>query len=78
MPGRERDEESGKYTDSYSTADILDAIRALGGAAGTRDIAEEVGSHRDTVRRRLNELAEAGDVTRTQVGNAYLWSVADD
>jgi len=77
MP-RERDNDSGKYTDAYTNEDLLEAIREHGGAAATLEIAEMVGCHRDTARRRLNNLTEAGKVQRRDVGDAALWLLADD
>lgn len=76
MP-RERDEDSGKYTDAYTDEDFLAAIRSLDGGAGTLEIAQAVGCHRDTARRRLNELVEAGKVRRRDVGDAAFWMLAN-
>jgi predicted ArsR family transcriptional regulator len=78
MTGKDRDEESGEYVDTYPTDEFLQAIRERDGAAGTLEIAEAVGCHRDTARRRLNELAEAGVVRRRDVGDAALWMVDGD
>jgi len=77
MPGKDRDEESGKYVDTYPTEEFLDAIRAHDGAAGTKEIADYVGCHRDTARRRLIELTDEGVLTRRDVGDAALWMLAD-
>ena len=65
------------YTDAYTNEDILDAIREYDGGAATLEIAETVGCHRDTARRRLNELADAGEVRRRDVGDAALWMLAE-
>lgn len=77
MPGKDRDEESGEYVDTYPEEEFLQAIESHGGAAATLGIAEAVSCHRDTARRRLNELAEAGVVERRDVGDAALWMIPD-
>jgi predicted ArsR family transcriptional regulator len=77
MPGRERDEESGRYSSAYQPEDFIVALGELGGSAGTKDIAEEVGCHRDTARCRLIALEEDGRVEKTTAGDAALWSLKD-
>jgi predicted ArsR family transcriptional regulator len=71
--GRERDEESGKYTDAYSDKEFIEAIEGEGGLAGTGEIATVVGcSHRQALNR-LNELEERGKVTSKDVGRSLVW-----
>lgn len=71
--GRERDEESGKYTDAYSDKEFIEAIEVEGGLAGTGEIATAVGcSHRQALNR-LNELEERGKVTSKDVGRSLVW-----
>lgn len=77
MTDGDRDEGSGRFTDSYAPEAFLEALRELGGAAGTRDVAEEVGCNRETARRRLTDLERHGKVTRSTVGDAYLWSLVE-
>lgn len=71
----ERNDESGRYTESYPPAAFLDAISALGGAGGTQEVADEVGCAYRTAHAKLTELEREGDVTSRKVGNARLWSV---
>jgi predicted ArsR family transcriptional regulator len=78
MPGRDREEESGKYSPTYQPEDFITALDELGGSAGTKDIADEVGCHRDTARRRLLALQEDDRVEKTTVGDAALWTLTDD
>lgn len=84
MTERERDEETGRFTESgaYSDDDFIEAIRELGGSAGTKQIADAVGCHRDTARRRLHALADAEKVEKHRAGDspqsAVLWMVPDD
>jgi len=77
MVGKDRDEESGEYTDTYPNETLIDALSDIGGAAGTRAVAEQIGCHRDTARRRLTELVERGLVQRRTVGDSTLWLLAD-
>lgn len=51
------------------------AISEHDDAASTVEIAESVGCHRDTARRRLIELFESGEIRRRDVGDAALWMV---
>ena len=76
MPGKDREEESGKYTTSYPDSDFLDVIRELDGMAGTSEIAENVGCTRRTAYARLQSLEEEGQVSSRKVGNSLLWSVS--
>ncbi|PHQ45126.1 MerR family transcriptional regulator [Halorubrum sp. C3] len=78
MPGRNRDDDSGQYSSAYQPEDFVDALGELGGSAGTRDVADEVGCHRDTARRRLLSLVEEGRVAKSTVGDAALWTLTDD
>lgn len=73
MTGKDRDDERGVYVDTYPTGAFLQAIRDHDGAADTMEIAEAVGCHRDTARRRLNNLVKEGRVGRRDVGDAALW-----
>lgn len=75
MAGKDRDEESGKYTDAYPNEAFLSTLDDLGGAAGTRAVAKQVGCHRDTARRRLAELADKEIIDRREVGDSMLWSL---
>jgi GTP-sensing pleiotropic transcriptional regulator CodY len=76
VPGKDREEESGKYTTSYPDSDFLDVIRELDGMAGTSEIAENVGCTRRTAYARLQSLEEEGQVSSRKVGNSLLWSVS--
>jgi hypothetical protein len=77
MP-RERDAESGQYTESYPRDAFLSALRAEGGMAGTNDVADQVGCSYELAYQRLRELAENGQLTRRKVANANLWMLAHE
>lgn len=73
MVGKDRDEQSGQYEDTYPDDEFFAVIQKHGGAADTREIAEGVGCHRDTARRRLNTLADKEILDRRDVGDSALW-----
>lgn len=73
----ERNDESGKYTEQYSREEFIEAIRELGGTAGTGEIAHEVGCVHDTAYKKLRAMEDDGEVTSRNVGNTLLWSVEE-
>jgi predicted Ser/Thr protein kinase len=77
MP-KKRDEDSGKYTETYPLSAFLSAIESFGGAAGTQEIADKVGCAYRTAHAKLVELEDSGEVTSRRVGNARLWSTTED
>jgi len=74
MP-RDRDAESGKYTDAFSDEDFIEAIHAEGGLAGTTAIAEIVGCTRRQALNRLKNLREQNKVTSKDVGRSLVWQI---
>ena len=75
MPGKDREEDSGKYTTSYSDSDFLDAIQELDGLAGTSEIAESVGCTRRTAYTRLQSLESNDRINSRKVGNSLVWTL---
>lgn len=73
----DRDDESGRYTQSYTPEMVLEALENHGGAS-TSEVADEIGSSRRLALRRLRELEEDGRVTAREIGNTYLWEVEND
>jgi hypothetical protein len=69
----DRDDESGRYTETYPLSDFLNALDDLGGAAGTQEVADAVGCKYRTANAKLHELEDAGEIASKKVGNAYLW-----
>ena len=74
MP-RERDEESGRYTDTYTDEDFLTALGELDGLAGTGDIADRVGCSKRHALNRLHELEDVGKVRSKDIGQSLVWMV---
>lgn len=74
----DRDEDSGKYTETYPLGEFADALNTLGGSAGTQDVADEVGCKYRTANQKLHELEDRGEVVSKKIGNAYLWMLEDE
>ena len=77
MP-RERDRDSGKYTEAYSDEEFVDAVRDSDGAATTTEVSEVLGCSNRTALLRLQDLADAGELKRRKVGTVNLWSLKED
>ena len=76
MGGRDRDENSGRFTEKYPREDFLHALEKLS-AAGTADISNYVGCDRRTAYLKLQVLEEEGKIESQKVGNALLWKLVD-
>jgi len=76
VPGKDREEDSGKYTTSYPDSDFIHAIRELDGLGGTSEIADTVGCTRRTAYTRLKNLEDQGQVSSRKVGNSMVWTVS--
>lgn len=74
MP-KDRDEQTGKYTERYTQENFLSALESLGGSAGTQEIADEVSCAYRTAHAKLTELEGEGKLTSRKVGNAKLWEL---
>ena len=74
---RDRDADTGQYTEEYPPPDFVAAIEDASGSAGTQDIADTVGCSYETAYKKLHQLADDGTITRQKVGNANLWVVED-
>lgn len=75
---RDRDADTGRYSEEYPPADFVDAIQADGGATGTQDVADAVGCSYETAYKKLHELADGGTINRRKVGNVNLWEIVDE
>ena len=76
MTGKDRDDESGRYTTTYPREDFLNAVKKLGPSVGTQAIADAVGCNRDTAYRRLRDIEKEGAIESRKVGMARLWSIS--
>jgi predicted ArsR family transcriptional regulator len=76
MMGRERDEETGKFTTQYQREDFLNALEE-GDFLATSDVAEVVGCTQNLAYRRLKELENEGKVKSKEIGRFLAWQKAD-
>ena len=74
MGERERDENSGKFTEEYPLQAFLGALAELG-SSGTTDIADQVGCDRRTAYLKLKSLEDKGEIRSQKVGNSILWEL---
>jgi len=73
---RDRDEETGKFSQQYEREQFLKAIEKLD-TPTTAAVAEHVGCSYDLAYRRLHGLEADGLVTKDDVGGTFLWRQAD-
>jgi len=76
--GRERDEETGKFEETFSDDDFVEALSTHEDGVSTNAVAEEVGCAYRTAHARLKELESEGVVTSRRVANALLWELDVD
>lgn len=74
MADRDRDEESGRFTEEYPEEEFIQALEELG-SAGTTDISNYISCDRRTAYLKLQSLEEEDKVTSQKVGNALLWEL---
>ena len=77
-PDRERDRnpESGRYRTEYPDETFLDALETHA-PAGTQEIAEVVGCHRNAAYFRLNDLENRGAVRKRKIGGTLIWELPE-
>ncbi len=73
---RDRDEETGKFSQQYDQEQFLEAIEELD-MPTTAAIAEHVGCSYDLAYRRLYGLEADGFVTKDNIGGTFLWRQID-
>lgn len=74
---KNRDEESGQFTESVSDDEILEFLAEENGA-GTTDVAKAFDYKQPTAYRRLKSLEEDGLVTSRKVGGSLFWMIGDE
>ena len=78
MTSRDRDEDTGQFSEEYPSEVFIDALREIG-PAGTTDVADHIGCDRRTAYVKLREIEEeAGSIKSEKIGNALLWSIDDN
>jgi len=74
---KDRDEESGQYTESVSDDEILAYLNEEDGA-GTTDVADAFDYQQPTAYRRLKNLEEKGKVRSRKIGGSLFWEIASN
>lgn len=74
---KNRDEESGQYTETVTDDEIIAYLSDQNGA-GTTDVADHFDYKQPSAYRRLKRLEDEGRVTSRKIGGSLLWSVAED
>lgn len=72
MSQRDRDEETGQFSQEYSKWEFLAAIEGLD-TPTTAQIAEYVGCSYNLAYRRLHDLEKREIVAKDEIGGAFLW-----
>lgn len=72
MSPRDRDKETGQFSQQYDTEDFIRAIEAAD-TSTTSAVADHVGCSYDLAYRRLQDLEDQGEVTGREVGGSFLW-----
>lgn len=67
-----RDDKTGQFSREYPTAAFLDAVETVDPTT-TAKVADAVGCSYDLAYRRLNELADKGQLQRIDVGGSFIW-----
>ena len=73
MPGIDRDEDSGEYTETYPDSDFIEVIEEMDGMASTSDISDKVGCTHRTAYTRLKRIEEDGLIESRKLGNSLVW-----
>ncbi|WP_227357690.1 hypothetical protein [Haladaptatus salinisoli] len=74
---KERDEESGQYTQTVSDDELVAFLSEQGGA-GTSEVASAFDYKQPTVYRRLKRLEEDDRVISRKIGGSLLWEVDNE
>lgn len=74
--GKERDETTGRFTETVTDEEILDYLTEQNGA-GTGNIADHFDHKQPTAYRRLKALEGEGRVTSRRIGGSLLWTPAE-
>ena len=73
MPGVDRDEDSGEYTETYPDSDFIEVIEEMDGMASTSDISDNVGCTHRTAYTRLKKIEDKGLIESRKLGNTLVW-----
>lgn len=74
---KDRDEESGQYTETVGDDELVAFLSEQGGA-GTSEVAAAFDYKQPTAYRRLKQLEDDGRVSSRKIGGSLLWEAADE
>lgn len=75
---RERDEDTGRYSEAYPQEAFLEAIRHGEEPVSTGEIAREVGCDHDTAYKRLRVMENQSLIESRKIGNTLVWSISSE
>jgi DNA-binding transcriptional MerR regulator len=75
MP-RDRDQDSGKYTEVYPKSDFIDLLSDT--RLSTSEVADHLDCHRTTAFDKLRQYEQEGLLKSTSVGNTLLWELTEN
>lgn len=75
MSKKPRDEQ-GRFDETFTDAELLDLIASDGSTMP--ELADALGVTRNSIQYRLERLVDEGKVIQRDLGNTYLWFVAED
>lgn len=70
---RDRDGETGKFSEEYPDEAFLDAVDSLD-FPSTKEVADSVGCSYTLAYHRLHNLAEQNQISKFEVGNSFAWT----
>ncbi len=73
-----RDEETGRLQKKYSDDAFLRAVAAREYGAQTQEVADDVGCHLNTARKRLRSLSESGEVVLLNMGGTIVSHLTEE
>jgi hypothetical protein len=78
VPGRNRDEDSGRFQEEYPPEEVIAAIQKQDGYAGTASIADEIGTTTESAYVKLRAMEDEVYVESQLVGQSRIWEVAEE
>ncbi|WP_435078554.1 transcriptional regulator [Halococcus sp. AFM35] len=78
VPGRNRDEDSGRFQEEYPPEEVIAAIQNQDGYAGTASIADEIGATTESAYVKLRAMEDEGYVESQLVGQSRIWEVTEE
>ena len=78
VPGRKRDEDSGRFQEEYPPEDVIEAIQNCDDYAGTADVADEIGTTTESAYVKLRAMEDQGYLKSQLIGQSRIWEVVEE